>query len=91
MTQKVYCIRLGECKMMTSSIGSSNNISPIPYKQSETNVLAIAKQMRVQLKGLIENLNHLSMDQNASHHADYLTTMANNINALNEIVSQVLN
>lgn len=76
---------------MTSSIGGSGSIPPIPPEQSSQNVPALAQQMQTQVGQLIQGLSNLSTDQTQVNNSDFLSNMANNVSALNEIVSQALN
>ncbi|MBS0651759.1 MAG: hypothetical protein JSR93_11420 [Verrucomicrobia bacterium] len=76
---------------MTSSIGGSGSVSPLPPEQSQQNVPALAQQMQTQVGQLVQNLSNLSTDQSQVNNSDFLSNMANNVSALNEIVNQALN
>ncbi|MBS0606680.1 MAG: hypothetical protein KF898_02920 [Parachlamydiales bacterium] len=76
---------------MTSSIGGAGSVSPLPPEQSSQNVPALAQQMQTQVGQLIQNLSNLSTDQSQVNNSDFLSNMANNVSALNEIVNQSLN
>lgn len=75
---------------MTSSIGSSGNISPLPPEQSQQNIPALAQQMQNQVGQLIQNLSNLLTDQTQVNNSDFLSNTANNVSALNDIVNQTL-